>query len=105
MIFIETRAFSRQVATLLSDKEYREMQEHLVERPDAGAVIRGTGGIRKLRWAGEGHGKSGGVRVIYYWAIAKDRVLLLFMYPKNEKDDLSSEDRKTLRRIVEQEDK
>jgi hypothetical protein len=58
MIFVETRAFSRQILTLLSDKEYREMQEHLVERPDAGAVIRGAGGIRKLRWAGEGHGKS-----------------------------------------------
>ena len=105
MIFIETKAFSKQVATLLSDERYRYMQDHLVEHPDAGAVIRGAGGIRKLRWSGEGQGKSGGVRVIYYWAIAEDRILLLFMYPKTEKDDLSLEERKILRRIVEQEDK
>ncbi len=103
MIFVETKAFSRQVATLLTDDDCRRLQEHLVEHPDAGAMIKGTGGIRKLRWTGEGKGKSGGVRVIYYWAMGKDRILLLFMYPKSEKDDLSSEERKVLRRIVEQE--
>jgi hypothetical protein len=89
---------------LLSDDAYREMEEHLVEHPDSGAMIKGTGGIRKLRWAGEGQGKSGGVRVIYYWAVAKDRILLLFMYPKSERDDLSFEERKVLRKIVEQEE-
>jgi hypothetical protein len=105
MVFVETKAFSRQVMTLFSDEDYREVQEHLTDHPDAGAIIKGTGGIRKLRWAGQGHGKSGGVRIIYYWAMAKDRILLLFMYPKSESDDLSSEERKVLRRIVEQEDK
>lgn len=104
MIFVETKAFSRKVVSLLSDDDYRDMQEFLFEYPDAGAVIKGTGGIRKLRWAGEGQGKSGGVRVIYYWAIAKDRILLLFIYPKSERDDLSSEERKVLRRLVEKEE-
>ena len=102
MIFVETKAFTRQALSLLSDDDYRKLQEHLVEHPDAGPIIKGTGGIRKLRWAGEGKGKSGGVRVIYYWALAKERILLLFMYPKTEKDDLSSGERKVLRRIVEQ---
>lgn len=105
MIFVETRAFSRQVMSLLPDDDYREVQEHLTDHPDAGVIIQGTGGIRKLRWASHGHGKSGGVRIIYYWAVAKDRILLLFMYPKSESDDLSSEERKVLRRIVEQEDR
>ena len=103
MIFVETKAFSRQVITLLSDDDYRGLQEHLTANPDAGAMIKGAGGIRKLRWAAEGQGKSGGVRVIYYWAMAKDRILLLFMYPKSERDDLSPKERKILRRIVEQE--
>jgi hypothetical protein len=80
------------------------LQEHLVKYPDAGPVIKGAGGIRKLRWAGEGQGKSGAVRVIYYRAPAKDKILLLFMYPKNEKDDLSLEERRVLRRIVEREE-
>ena len=81
------------------------MKEHLVRHPDAGAVIRGTGGITKLRWRGEGHGKRGGARFIYYRAIAEDRILMLFMYLKNEKDGISSQERKTLRGIVKQEDK
>jgi hypothetical protein len=104
MIFVETRAFTRQVMGLLSDAEYRRLQEHLTVQPDTGAMIKGTGGIRKLRWAGAGQGKRGGVRVIYYWAMGKGRILLLFMYPKGERDDLSSAERKILRRIVEQEE-
>ena len=104
MILIETKAFTRQALALLTEDEYRELQDHLVEHPSAGAVIKGTGGIRKLRWRAGGRGKSGGVRVIYYWAVAKDRILLLFMYPKSEKDDLSPEEREVLRGIVEQED-
>jgi len=51
---------------LLSDDEYKELQEHLIERPDVGTVIEGTGGLRKVRWAAKGGGKSGGVRIIYY---------------------------------------
>ncbi len=103
MVIVETKTFSRQVVTLLTDDDYRGLQEHLVQHPEAGSMDKATGGIRKLRWSAEGKGKSGGVRVIYYWAVDKDRILLLFMYPKSEKDDLSPEERKVLRRIVEQE--
>jgi hypothetical protein len=103
MIFIETSVFTRQVFALLSDDGYRELQYYLTQRPDAGAKIGGTAGLRKLRWGIEGEGKSGGVRIIYYWAVSQDRILLLLMYPKSERDDLSSEQRKVLRRIVEEE--
>jgi len=104
MIFVETKVFTRQVMTLLSDEDYRGLQERLAEHPDAGTMIKGTGGIRKLRWVGEGRCKSGGVRVIYYWATEKARIFLLFMYPKSERDDLSSQERRILRRIVEHEE-
>ncbi len=70
MVIIETRTFTRQVTALLSDDEYRALQTELAGRPDAGAIIQGSGGIRKLRWSVHGRGKRGGVRVIYYWAVA-----------------------------------
>ena len=71
MQIIETSAFTRRVAGLLTDDEYRALQSALVVNPEAGAVIVGTGGARKVRWAREGRGKSGGVRVIYYYATAR----------------------------------
>ncbi len=67
MIIIETPIFTKQVLSILSDDDYRLLQQVLLERPDAGNVIPGSGGLRKLRWAVEGRGKRGGVRVIYYW--------------------------------------
>ena len=75
----------------MDDDEYSELQLYLAARPDAGKVIKGTGGFRKLRWAGSGRGKRGGLRVIYYWWNAKDRISLLLVYPKNEMDDLTAE--------------
>ncbi len=59
--------------------------------------------MRKLRWAAQGRGKRGGVRVIYYWAVVQDKILMLFMYAKNEQDDLTPDQLKVLRRIVEEE--
>jgi len=91
------------VQALLSDDEYRQLQLALVLRPDSGAVIPGSGGLRKVRWTIGGRGKRGGVRVIYYWAVVQDKILMLFMYAKNEQDDLSQEQLKVLRRIVEEE--
>jgi hypothetical protein len=69
----------------------------------AGAVIPGSGGLRKVRWSLAGTGKRGGLRVIYYWAVAQDRILMLLIYSKNERDDLSAEQVRTLRRVVEAE--
>jgi len=81
----------------MDDEEYAEMQVFLSHRPDAGKVMRGSGGIRKLRWAGSGRGKRGGLRVIYYWWVAKDRISLLLAYPKSEQDDLTAEQLKRLK--------
>lgn len=67
MLIIETPIFTKLVNELMSDDEYRKLQEALVNRPDMGALIKNSGGLRKMRWAIEGHGKSGGIRVIYYW--------------------------------------
>jgi len=86
-----------------SDDEYRELQQALVDRSDAGSVMVGSGGLRKIRWAKEGRGKRGGVRVIYYWAVSSEQILMLFMYPKGEQDDLTSAQIKMLRQIVEEE--
>lgn len=66
-----------------------------------GMSIRGGGGLRKIRWAAKGHGKRGGVRVIYYSWIGKNRISMLFIYPKNEMDDLSAEQLKLLRQALE----
>jgi hypothetical protein len=103
MVIIETSVFTRRVTGLLSDDEYRELQATLVERPKTGAVIPGSGGIRKLRWSASGRGKRGGARVIYYWATEQDHLLMLFIYAKNESEDLTRDQIKTLREIVERE--
>ena len=103
MVIIETSVFTRRVTALLSDDEYRELQATLVEQPKAGPVIPGSGGIRKLRWSASGRGKRGGARVIYYWATEQDHLLMLFIYAKNESEDLTQDQIKTLRQIVERE--
>ena len=103
MIIVETHIFTRQVILLLSDEEYRLLQSVLANRPDTGVVIPSSGGLRKMRWGMTGRGKRGGVRVIYYWAAKQDRILMLLIYPKNEKDDLSQNQLKILRKIVEEE--
>jgi hypothetical protein len=103
VIFIETTVFTRQVLSLLADEEYREFQRFLTGQPDAGALIKGSGGLRKVRWAMEGRGKRGGVRAIYFWAVEHEQPLMLLMYPKNERDGLTPGQVKTLRRIIEKE--
>lgn len=103
MVIIETSVFARQVRELLSEEEYRELQIALVRRPQAGSVIKGSGGLRKVRWAVRRRGKRGGVRVIYYWAVAPDQLLMLLIYRKSERDDLTPDQLKTLKRLVEEE--
>jgi len=103
MQFIETSIFTRQVTTLLADDEYSQLQVALSAHPDAGAIIPHSGGLRKIRWSMSGRGKRGGVRAIYYWIVAEDQILMLFMYPKSEKDDLTPQQLKVLREIVEKE--
>jgi len=97
VVFVETPIFNRRVQQHMGDDEYADLQAYLAARPDAGNVIKGSGGMRKLRWAGSGRGKRGGLRVIYYWWVAQDRISLLLMYPKNEMDDLTADQLKLLK--------
>ena len=103
VIFVETSLFSRQITDAMDSEQYRAMQAALIERPDAGAVIPGGGGLRKLRWAAEGRGKRGGTRVIYYWQVSADRIVLLYVYPKNVQADLSRAQIAALRAIIDDE--
>ncbi len=101
--FIETRMFTRFVQDYLSDDEYRELQEALIKNPEAGAVIVGSGGIRKLRWAAPGRGKRGGYRVIYYVAHARGVFWMLTMYPKNVADSIPASLLRKIREEIENE--
>ena len=100
--FIETPTFTRLIGKLMDDDEYAKLQLALARRPDWGNVIPGGGGLRKLRWVGSGRGKRGGLRVIYYWQTADDQIWLLVAFPKSERDDLSHDEIKQLRKLVEE---
>ena len=104
MVFVEASHFSRQLARYLADEEYRPLQKFLAEHPDAGAIIRGSGGVRKLRWASRGKGKSGGVRIIYYWLRAQERIHLLLIYGKADKENLTPQDLRRVRALLEETD-
>ncbi len=103
MVIIETPIFTKRIQELIPDEEYRLLQVHLINRPDAGKIMRGSGGLRKLRWSAGGHGKSGGIRVIYYWLLPRDAILFLYAYPKSEQDDLTAEQLRQIRKVVERE--
>ncbi len=100
MIFIETPTFTRLISELLEDEEYSRLQTELVSRPDAGDLIKNGGGIRKLRWKRAGTGKSGGIRVIYYWLTEDSQILMLVAYPKSVKDNLTAKETAILRTLV-----
>ena len=100
MEFIETQTFTRLLADLLSDDEYADLQKVLVENPERGDILKGGGGIRKLRHALPGRGKSGGVRVIYYWLRDDGQIYMLLIYQKSKKDDLSDRETALLREFV-----
>ncbi len=103
MEIVETSVFTKQIRSLLKEDEYRALQEKLVINPLAGAVIRGSGGLRKLRWATEGRGKSGGIRVIYYYVAADGLIFMLAAYAKVAKDDLTDKEVAALRKLVKEE--
>jgi hypothetical protein len=98
--FIETRLFTRLVQDYLTDEEYRQLQATLIEQPAAGAVIPGSGGVRKLRWAARGRGKRGGYRVIYFVKRARDVIWMLTLYPKSVAEDIPSDVLREIRKEV-----
>lgn len=103
MEFRETSVFTRQLQRLMPDDEYLRLQQFMNEDPEAGSVIPGSGGLRKLRWAGSGRGKRGGVRIIYYYWVPEGLLYLLAVYAKNEMDDLPDDAYQRFRKMVERE--
>lgn len=96
----ETPEYIRRVDKLLSDEERRDVLQYLASHPRAGDLMEGTGGVRKLRWARGGRGKSGGVRVIYYFHSAAMPLYLLTLFAKNERANLSKAERNELAELV-----
>ena len=97
---VETKPFSRRADELLQPEERLDLIAYLAANPLAGDVIVGTGGIRKLRWKAKGKGKSGGVRVIYYTYDEVQPIFALLIYGKNEADDLTADEKRTLSKIA-----
>lgn len=102
MLFIETPVFTDLVEKHISHDSYVELQRALILRPNAGEIIPGSGGIRKLRWGLASRGKRGGLRILYYWRVDEDTFYMLFLYKKNEQEDLTQAQIKALRRLVEE---
>jgi len=101
-VFVELPAFDRHRAEYLSDEAFIMLQATLMKSPDAGDAIEGTGGLRKLRFADarRGKGKRGGLRVIYYWWVAGLQFWLYTLYDKDERDDLTPQQRRTLKALL-----
>ena len=100
MVIIETSVFTKKINTLLIDEEYRTLQNTLVEMPNLGKIIQGSGGIRKIRLGGSGRGKRGGIRIIYYWATNYNQIFMLYAFAKNERDDLTKDQLSMLKKAV-----
>ena len=103
MRFIETPIFTKIITALLDDEDYRRLQIALMLRPEQGPIIRGAGGLRKVRWAKAGAGKRGGLRVIYYWASKENALFMLYAYSKSDQADLTSPQARVLAQIVREE--
>jgi len=96
----EMPEYVRRATKLLSESERSELIDHVAANPRAGDLVQGTGGVRKLRWARGGRGKSGGLRVIYYFHSEALPLYLLTMFGKGEKADLSQVERNELAKLV-----
>ena len=104
-IFVELPPFERYRAEYLDDEAFRALQAMLMKNPDAGDVIQGTGGLRKVRFADEKRqkGKRGGIRVIYYWWLDGAQFWLFTLYGKDVQDDLSADQKKALKKLLDAE--
>lgn len=102
MIFIESKLFEKVREEYLDDESFRALQNFLLAQPSAGDTIAGTGGLKKLRWSANGRGKRGGARTIYLFLSERQHIHLLTIYAKNEMQDLTADQKKMLKKIVEE---
>jgi hypothetical protein len=102
MVFIETSLFTKYRSNYLNDEAYRTLQDFLMQQPGAGDIIQGTGGLRKLRWSLGSKGKRGGIRIIYFFEIKKSHIYLMTLYSKNEMLDLSVQEKKLLKQLLQE---
>ena len=100
MLFVELTPFIAFRAENWPDEEFTALQNFLLAQPDAGDLIQGAGGLRKLRWKLQGRGKRGGARVIYYHFVTADRIYFIYGYAKNEQDDLTRDQLKVLSQLM-----
>jgi hypothetical protein len=100
MEIFETSVFTKQITRLISDEDYRNLQRVLALNPLAGALIKNSGGLRKIRWAIAGKGKSGGIRVIYYYVTVESKIFMLVAYEKSKQDVLTGKQLSSLRKLV-----
>lgn len=103
MRFVETPVFTAVIQRHLDDERYRQLQIALMLRPTQGPIVRGSGGLRKVRWATPGGGKRGGLRIIYYWAPDEQAFYMLYAYTKAEQGDLTAAQTRQLGRLVREE--
>jgi hypothetical protein len=101
MVFVELSPFMAFRVAHWTDDQFRELQNFLLASPDAGDVIRGGRGLRKLRWTVEGRGKRGGARVIYYRYVAAERIYFVYAYTKAVQEDLTREQVGVLAQLME----
>ena len=100
--FIETPLFERLINELLTYDDYQKFQAYLLSDPVAGATISHTGGCGKLRWALPAKGKSGGIRVVYYYLVSRGEIYLLYAYPKSEQENLTDKQKAVMKHFAQQ---
>ena len=100
MVFVELSPFVAFRREYWTDEDLRALQIFLLVSPDAGDVIRGGSGLRKLRWSAQGKGKRGGARVIYYWHEPKHRMYLIYGYVKSDREDLTKQQTRALAALM-----
>ena len=102
--FIESSLFSKMVYDYLSEDDYTEFQQFLIDQPEAGSVVQGSGGVRKVRWARAGSGKSGGVRVCYFTRNTAGQILLLVIYAKSVRSSIPGAVLKKIKEVLDHDD-
>lgn len=100
MVFVELTPFVAFRAEHWTDEDLRAPQSYLLVSPDAGDLLRGGSGLRKLRWSAQGRGKRGGARIIYYWHVPGERIYLIYGYVKSEREDLTPQQIEALAELM-----